>query len=156
MPGLKVTGLDKLQSRLREISNTMETKVDSAMRLSAETVRDRWQKDAKALKLDETYYMSIGYTTEPEDGYYVGPSKTYVATQRGILDFEDIQEGDYITYIARCMVHKYPREVKRRQTDQQLNQYALTAEMEAKMEEYKTIIKDIITTKLNNIMRGIE
>ena len=65
-----------------------------------------------------------------------------------------LREGDYISYMARCSIHKYYREVKRRAEPEAMERYDMPPLITQKLEEYKEIIRQIINEKLQSLMRG--
>ena len=152
---IRLTGdIDRFRRRISDIANKLEQTVKEGMYASACAVRDQWINDATQFQLDDDYIMSIKVTQEPVDGYYVGPTKWFAVTPEGIKEEEELEEGDYISYMARCSIHKYYREVKRRTEPGELEQYDMPDVLLQRLDDYKNIIKQIISEKIQSLMRG--
>lgn len=152
---IRLTGdFERFRRRIANITNNLEKSVQSGIMESAHAVKGRWVSDAIQLNLDDDYVASIEVTQEPPNGYYVGPTKWFAMTPEGIKEEDELREGDYISYMAKCSIHKYYREVKRRAEPEEIERYNMPNILLQKIEEYKDIIKQIISEKIQSLMRG--
>ena len=150
----KFTDEDGFGAKVHRMAQDLDTILLYAMKDAAEKVQARWVQIAQQAGLDSDYILSIKVVplSGGDRGYYVGPAETLFLTDRGLVKMDELQAGDYISYIAECSIHHYAREVKRRVQPTEIEQYNMQEPITQSLEEFKIIIKDSIREKFREML----
>lgn len=151
---IRLTGQwNKLRQVTKNLAISLEKNVRVGVIVSAYSIKDNWVNRAIELELPDEYIESIDVIPR-RDGAYVGPIKEYAMTPTGPREFEKIRVGEVISYITRCPVNKYYREVKRtKRPEKELKRYIMPDIIESSLEIYKDIIRENVKEKILELIK---